>query len=86
MKGHIRRRGEARELRVFLGTDPVTGKKRYASRTVRGGKRDAQRVLNELAVRRQSMTTHVRAVDQLAHPVERSGVGSGLVITAGCRV
>jgi hypothetical protein len=48
MKGFIRRRGDAWELRVFLGTDPVTNKKRYASRTVRCGKREAQRVLNEM--------------------------------------
>ena len=31
-----------------MGTDPVTNKKRYASRTVRAGKREAQRVLNEI--------------------------------------
>lgn len=48
MKGFIRRRGDASELRVLLGTDPVTNKKRYASRTARSGKRDAQRVLNEM--------------------------------------
>ena len=44
----MRRRGDAWELRVYLGTDPVTGKQRYATRTVRGGKREAQRVLNEM--------------------------------------
>ena len=48
MKGFIRRRGDAWELRVYLGTDPVTNKQRYASRTVRTGKREAQRVLNEM--------------------------------------
>ena len=48
MKGLIRRRGDAWELRVYLGTDPVTNKQRYASRTVRTGKREAQRVLNEM--------------------------------------
>jgi hypothetical protein len=32
-------------LRVFLGRDPVTGKKRYATKTVRGGKREAQSAL-----------------------------------------
>ena len=32
MKGFMRRRGDAWELRVYLGTDPVTGKQRYASR------------------------------------------------------
>lgn len=48
MKGFLRRRGDAWELRVYVGTDPVTGKQRYASRTVRSGKREAQRVLNEM--------------------------------------
>ncbi len=48
MKGFMRRRGEAWELRVFLGADPVTGKKRYTTRTVRGGKREAQRMLAEM--------------------------------------
>lgn len=47
-KGFIRPRGDAWELRVFLGTDPVTNKKRYASKTVLGAKRDAQRSLNEM--------------------------------------
>ena len=48
MKGFMRQRGDAWELRVYLGSDPVTGKQRYASRTVRGGKRAAQRVLAEM--------------------------------------
>ena len=48
MKGFMRQRGDSWELRVYLGTDPVTGKQRYASRTVRGGKRAAQRMLAEL--------------------------------------
>lgn len=48
MKGFIRQRGDAWELRVYLGADPVTGKQRYATRTVRAGKREAQRVLNEM--------------------------------------
>jgi integrase len=48
MKGFMHRRGDARELRAYLGTDPVTGKQRYATRTVRGGKREAQRALNEM--------------------------------------
>jgi hypothetical protein len=47
MKGFIRQRGDAWELRVYLGADPVTGKQRCATRTVRAGKREAQRVLNE---------------------------------------
>jgi len=35
MKGFIRQRGDAWELRVYLGADQVTGKQRYATRTVR---------------------------------------------------
>ena len=41
-------RGDAWELRVYLGADPVTGKQRYSTRTVRAGTREAQRVLNEM--------------------------------------
>ena len=37
MKGFIRQRGAAWELRVFLGYDPVTAKQRYSYRTVHGG-------------------------------------------------
>jgi len=48
MKGFIRQRGDAWELRVYLGADPVTGKQRDASLTARAGKREAQRVLNEM--------------------------------------
>jgi integrase len=48
MKGFMRLRGASWELRVYLGHDPLTGKKRYATRTVRGGKREAQRALAEM--------------------------------------
>ena len=48
MKGLIRQRGTSWELRVYLGRDPLTGKKRYASRTVRGGRRDAESALAEM--------------------------------------
>jgi integrase len=48
MKGFMRQRGASWELRVYVGRDPVTGKQRYATRTVRGGKRAAQRVLTEM--------------------------------------
>jgi integrase len=50
MKGFMRRRGDAWELRVYLGVDPVSGKQRYASTTVRAGKREAQRVLAAMVV------------------------------------
>jgi integrase len=50
MKGSMRQRGSAWELRVYLGADPVNGKQRYATKTVRAGKREAQRSLNEMIV------------------------------------
>jgi integrase len=50
MKGHMRERSGAWELRVYAGRDPRTGRKRYVSRTVRGGKREAQRTLAALVV------------------------------------
>jgi integrase len=53
MKGFMRQRGASWELRVYLGRDPVTGKQRYASRTVRGGKRAAERVLAEMVTEAQ---------------------------------
>lgn len=36
------------EVRAESGRDPLTGRRRQVSRTVRGNKRDAQRVLNQL--------------------------------------
>jgi integrase len=48
VKGFMRQRGSAWELRVFVGTDAVTGKKRYTTQTVRGGKREAQRALAQM--------------------------------------
>ena len=45
MRGFIRRRGEAWELRVYLAQDAITGKKRYATRSVRGSRREAEREL-----------------------------------------
>jgi hypothetical protein len=39
MQGNIRQRGAASwERRVFVGRDPVTGRRRYVTKTVRGGK------------------------------------------------
>ena len=49
MRGSIRRRGKASwQLRVPLGRDPKTGRDRYSERTVRGSRKDAERVLREL--------------------------------------
>jgi integrase len=47
MAGQIIRRGDSTFLvRVFLGRDADTGKRRYHNKTLRGTKKDAQRYLN----------------------------------------
>jgi len=49
MQGTMRQRGAgAWELKVYLGRDAVSGRKRWAYKTVRGGKREAQRALAQL--------------------------------------
>ena len=48
MRGSMRQRGRGWELRVFLGLEPGTGKKLYATKTARGGKREAQQALAEM--------------------------------------
>ncbi len=44
MQGHIVRRGNTWRVHVYLGADARTGKQRYLTRTVRGTKRDAEKV------------------------------------------
>ncbi|MHB1536451.1 MAG: tyrosine-type recombinase/integrase [Acidimicrobiales bacterium] len=48
MKGHLRRRGSAWELRAYAGIDPLTGRQTYVTRTFRGGKREADEALARL--------------------------------------
>lgn len=48
MPGSMRQRGESWELKVYLGRDAVSGRKRWGYRTFRGGKRDAQRALTAM--------------------------------------
>jgi integrase len=49
MSGHIRQRSpDAWEIRYTLGTDPATGKRRTATATVRGNRKDADRELRRL--------------------------------------
>jgi hypothetical protein len=75
-KGFIRRRGEACELRVFPGLDPVTrNQQQYASRTVHGGKREAQRALAEIVTdaERGQIARTSATVGELHHRVVRDG-------------
>lgn len=58
MQGFIRRRGASWELRVYLGRDPVSGRKRYATRSVRGPRRQAERVLRGMVTAAEAGATH----------------------------
>src|SRR5579864_3435772 len=52
------------EVRVYAGTDPATGRSRYASRTVRGSVKDANAVRAQLLVdveRREVHASHTLA-------------------------
>src|SRR5215831_14999452 len=49
MTGHIRQRSpRSFELRYSLGTDPTTGKRKVATATVRGSRKDAEKELRRL--------------------------------------
>jgi hypothetical protein len=48
MRGHLRQRGDARELRAYAGVDPVTNRQKYETRIFAGGKRDAEEAVARL--------------------------------------
>ena len=57
--GHIRERSPGSwELRYSLGPDPATGKRRIATATVRGKRRDAEKELRRL-LRTLDLNEHV---------------------------
>ncbi len=51
MRGHVRQRGTGWELRIYVGRDPVTERKKYVTRTVRGTKSEAEDELAKLIVK-----------------------------------
>lgn len=58
MKGHVRQRGDAWELRVYRGRDPLTRRPVYRTKTVRGvGKREAERLLAALVVEEDALVS-----------------------------
>lgn len=50
MAGHLRKRGEAWELRAYVGRDPLNGTRQYATRSFKGTKREADRALAAFVV------------------------------------
>jgi len=77
MRGSMRELSSQRwELRVFAGNDPLTGKKRYVSRVVRGSKREAQSALARLVSATEDhgpAPTDVTVRQLLAAWIETSG-------------
>ena len=70
MAGHWRQRGNRIELRAFAGRDPLTGKKRYATRSIPlVGKREADKALAafvaDLAEGRAPSTPAGRTIGEL---------------------
>jgi hypothetical protein len=51
MPGSMRKRGDSWEMRVYAGTDPETGKRKWVSGTTKGTRRAAQQELVEFAAR-----------------------------------
>jgi len=57
MPGSMRRRGgNSWQLRVYVGQDPTSGRKRYMERTFHGGQRQASRALAALALEAERLT------------------------------
>jgi integrase len=50
MRGHLRKRGEAWELRAYAGVDPLTKRQKYLTRTFRGGQRAAEEALARFVI------------------------------------
>jgi integrase len=65
MRGHLRKRGDAWELRAYAGVDPVTKRQKYVTRTFRGGAREAEEALARL----------VREVSGGGHAAQDTTVG-----------
>jgi hypothetical protein len=42
VRGHLRQGGDAYKLCAFVGRDPVSGRKKYVTRTFRGKRRDVE--------------------------------------------
>ena len=44
----LKRKPDYWEVRAYAGVDPETGKPQYVSRTLRGGRRDAEKLLAKM--------------------------------------
>ena len=68
----LKRKPDYWEVRAYAGTDPITGRDRYTSRTVRGGRRDADKLLAQLVAKldREGPTTRHTLNELLASHID----------------
>lgn len=68
----LKREPDYWEVRAYSGTDPLSGKDRYTSRTVRGGRRDAEKLLAQLVAKldREGPTTRHTLNELLASHID----------------
>ncbi len=70
MKGHLHR-GDAWQLVVDARRDPLTGKRRQITRTVRGSRRDAQPALVQLVAQVDGEGAPARTATTVGELLER---------------
>ena len=61
-RGSVRPRGGSRQVRVYAGTDPVTGRDRYLTESVKGTDRGAQRRAEKVMTRLLAEVDRQRAL------------------------
>lgn len=71
-RGSIRERGGSLQVRVYAGPDPVTGRDRYLTRSVKGTDR-AARKLAEKALTRLQAEVDKQRVPETAAPLAHAG-------------
>ena len=77
----MKRKPDYWEVRAYAGVDPETGKPQYVSRTLRGGRRDAEKLLAQLVTKvdqdgpttrhtlNELLTSHVDHLEQRGREV-----------------
>lgn len=76
MRGYLRKRGESWQLIVSGGDDPITGRRRHVTRTVRGTKKHAEAELAKLLVsagQGEQVATSATLGDLIAKWLETAG-------------
>src|ERR1700754_3659216 len=72
-RGSIRERGGSLQVRVYAGQDPVTGKDRYLSRTIKGTDRAARKRAEKAMTQLQADVDKQRVPGDLRSHGARAG-------------